>query len=211
MKMNNFFSTALLTASLITASIAVAETFIDDYLKKEYPHAMVSVSGNTESCQSGKIIPAGVSKLLVECENGERLLLNLTGKISVLVPKMRIAPMQTLNEGQFEKQEIDLFHPSVYPYRHQLITEMEKLSNMESRQTLLMGQPLLSPQLSECPIVRLGESVPVRIRVGDLVIQTVGIAQEKGVKNALIRVLTKSTKKDLVGKILEDRTVEVNL
>lgn len=128
-----------------------------------------------------------------------------------LVPMKRIHPGERLLPEFFKKQEINGALGQAFEYRGLLMTDLSEVSQLEARQTILEGQPLLSTAVQKVPDVRRGDSVTIRLISGGLSISTRGVAEEPGYLSGKIRVMANRSKREFVGSLSSGGIVEVEL
>ena len=96
-------------------------------------------------------------------------------------------------------------------YRGILVPADGDFSKLQTRQTLLENQFVTTSAIERQPDVRKGDSVRLDLLSGDLQLSTQATASENGSIGDRVRVLTTKTKKEVVGTIREDHSVEVRL
>jgi flagella basal body P-ring formation protein FlgA len=131
--------------------------------------------------------------------------------IQVPTAAKRIYPNTKLKPEDFRVQEVNVATGMPREYRGVLLEADAPLAQMESRQTILEGQFVTRTAVQRQPDIRKGEMVKLELVSGDLSLVTQAIVQEPGSIGERIRVLTLKTKKEIVGKVRADRTVEVSL
>lgn len=131
--------------------------------------------------------------------------------IQVPTAAKRIYPNTKLKSEDFRIQEVNVATGMPREYRGVMLESDAPLAQMESRQTILEGQFVTRNAVQRQPDIRKGEMVRLELVSGDLSLVTQAIVQEPGSVGERIRVLTLKTKKEIVGKIRSDRSVEVSL
>lgn len=129
----------------------------------------------------------------------------------VKVPLRRILPGESLKSSDFTVKEINLMEPAYQDWRGNLVPAQYQLSNLEARQTLLEGQPLLASSIQRKPDLRRGDSVKVLIRSNQIHLQTTGIAEENAYTTQNVKVLIHKTKREVLGVLSSPGLVEVVL
>jgi flagella basal body P-ring formation protein FlgA len=123
----------------------------------------------------------------------------------------RVAPGQALNEDSFKRQEIDVAVGMAREYRGVIVSPEESLNRFEAKQTILENQPLISNAYQRIADVRRGDAVRVRILSNGLELSTQGIAQEPAYTHGSLKVMTGKAKREVVGRLSADGSVEVQL
>ena len=124
----------------------------------------------------------------------------------------RVLPGERLQANHFKSQEVDVATGMGREYRGIIVEAAQDLERLESRQTILEGQFLVSSAIRRVHDLRRGD--PVRIELqGDsgLRVSLTGTAEESGYANESVHVITHRTKKSLIGKLRSDGLVEVQL
>ncbi len=123
----------------------------------------------------------------------------------------RVMPGEKLQNDQFELREINVASGTEREFRGVILDQRTEITQLQARQTLLEGQPLLSSAVERVPDVRRGDSVRVRIVSNGLTLSAQATASEPGYLNGPVRVLTAQTKRELSGKLVSSGVVEVKL
>jgi len=127
------------------------------------------------------------------------------------LPRRRIQPLESLKSAEFALSEVEVSRGGLKDYRGVILEAETTLENLESRQTLLEGQPVLSTAVQLRPIVKRGSSIRVELVSGDITLSTQATALENGLTGKNIRIMTDKQKRELVGRLREDGVVEVLL
>ena len=135
--------------------------------------------------------------------------------VKVPVATHRIYPSTKLKNEDFRTQSINVASGTPREYRGIMISAEDRaaseLDRMESKQTILEGQFVVSSALQRQPDIRKGETIKLELVSGELTLTTQAVLQESGSVGDRVRVLTLKTKKEIVGKIKDDHSVEVIL
>lgn len=123
----------------------------------------------------------------------------------------RIYPNSRLKAEDFKISKINVASGMPREYRGVMLAADVDLSKMESRQTILENQFVTRNAVQKQPDVRKGEMVKLELISGDLTLITQAIVQEPASIGDRVHVLTLKTKKEIVGKVRADHSVEVNL
>ncbi|MBS1959346.1 MAG: flagellar basal body P-ring formation protein FlgA [Bdellovibrionales bacterium] len=123
----------------------------------------------------------------------------------------RIYPNTKLKTEDFKISKINVASGIAREYRGVMVGSEADLNKMESRQTILENQFVTRNAVQKQPDIRKGEMVKLELTSGDLSLVTQAIVQESGLVGDRIHVLTLKTKKEIVGKLRADHSIEVNL
>ncbi len=123
----------------------------------------------------------------------------------------RVYPNAKLKNEDFKVQEINVASGVAREYRGVMVASDTVFTNLQSRQTILEGQYVVSSAIQRQPDVRKGDTVKLELISGDLSLTTQGVVEEEGYVGGQVRVMTAKTKREITGKVKEDHSVEVNL
>ena len=123
----------------------------------------------------------------------------------------RIMPGEALRADDLSRRMIDVSSGLAHENRTLLLPEEARLETLEARHTILEGSFITTAAVKRAPDVRKGESLKVRLQAGALELSSQGIAEESGSRGDTVRVQILKTKRTLVGRLLEDGSVEVRL
>lgn len=202
-------------------------TLIQQNLREKIPNAEIKLPVLDSLLENSKIsaIQEVRSVSLVEEQANGMALFEITGNqgekvkiqtpfqalMNVPVAARKIYPKTKLKKEDFSMATIDASRGSNRVYRGSIMTNLDGLMNMETKQTILAGQFVVSSAVQKQPDVRAGETIKLELRAGNLSLTTSALVRENGSVGERIHVTTTQTKKELVGKILEDKTIEVSL
>jgi flagella basal body P-ring formation protein FlgA len=210
-------------------SVPAVSTMLRNEISKSYPGARVELTSEVrwdQQIDNGAL--SGVRFIQVnsddvgrvyftattEDDNGQHLY-NGTVNFAALVPAevavRRIQPGEALSPQLFILQDINIASSQWYLYKGLVMSTTTVVSGLQTRQTILEGQPLLSSSVEKIPDVRRGDEIQVHLVSGGLTLSTIGVSEETGYVNNSIRVMTQKTKRELVGKLLPGNIVEVRL
>ena len=231
------FSAALLLSSAISfaeePSIAVVSladrlsSMIKKTLEEKITHSEVEIQSfnalvestplkNFQNFSKVRLLddkPNGVAILEVTGDEGQTQVVQTpyTAWMKVPVATHRIYPNTKLKAEDFKVQSINVASGPAREYRGIMASETTPLAQMESRQSILEGQFLTTAAIQKQPDLRKGDLIKLELNSGELSLTTQAVAQEPASVGDKIRVLTLKTKKEIVGLVKEDHSVEVNL
>jgi len=129
----------------------------------------------------------------------------------VLTPVRRIYPNSKLKSEDFKTQEVNVASGAPREYRGVMLSAETDLSGFQSRQTILENQFVITSAVEKQPDLRKGDIVRLDLVSGDLTLSTQATVSEAGSIGERVRVLTTKSKKEVVGIVREDHSVEVKL
>ena len=215
------FSGLAFGATVPAAQSWDVKTDIAKEIQKKYPEARIEVTQGLERLYAAFLM--SVSRVALETDEAGMAVMRLEGSetknvrvayhawVKVPVPKKRILPRSALNQELFVIQEVDIASGIGRQYRGVLLPVDTNFEGLESIQTLLEQQAVLTTAVQKAPDVRPGSQVQIRVISGQLTLSTSGVAQEMATIGSQVRVTTAGAKKELVGKLTENKIVEVVL
>jgi flagella basal body P-ring formation protein FlgA len=130
---------------------------------------------------------------------------------SAYLAARRIRPGERLSLDAAQIREVNVAQGLARELRNLLLKNDVTIDQLESRQTFLEGQLITLQGVNRVPDVRRGDTVQVRLTASGLTLNTVGIVQEPARIGESVRVLTRSTKREIVGRLTDGRIAEVAL
>jgi len=128
-----------------------------------------------------------------------------------LVPTHRIYPNSKIKNDDFKTIEVNVATGPAREYRGIMIQAGTDLLGMQTRQTLLENQFLVASAIERQPDIKKGEMVRLDLISGDLTLTTQATANENASVGDRVRVSTMKGKKEVLGVLKEDHSVEVKL
>jgi flagella basal body P-ring formation protein FlgA len=123
----------------------------------------------------------------------------------------RIFPNTKLKNEDFRIQGVNIAIAPGRDYQGVMFSATTDFSAMQTRQTILEGQYVISSAVEKTPDVRKGDSVRLDLISGDLTLTTQAVIEESASIGSHVRVMTTKTKRELTGLVRADRSVEVTL
>ncbi len=127
------------------------------------------------------------------------------------VASRRTMPNERIVADSFTRQQMNVASGMAHELRGVILPSDSSLANLQSRQTIMEGQALLSSAVERIPDVRKGDPIRILMSSGDLQLSTQGVAEEPGYVNSPLRVMTGKSKRELTGMLESDGVVEVKL
>ena len=129
----------------------------------------------------------------------------------VLTAAHRIYPNTKLKNEDFKIQEVNVASGSPREYRGIMLPAETEMTGKQSRQTILENHFVTETAIEKQPELRKGDMVRLDLTSGDLTLSTQATASEPGSVGDRIRVITQKSKKEVVGTVREDHSVEARL
>ena len=89
------------------------------------------------------------------------------------------------------------------------LPKLQSVLGARATRDLTSGIIVTASVVTAVPMVKSGQQVSVRARVGSIEARTIAIAQQNGQAGDLVRVVTPETKRTLVGRVVASGEVEV--
>jgi flagella basal body P-ring formation protein FlgA len=128
-----------------------------------------------------------------------------------LVAKHRIYPNTKLKKEDFTVSEVNVATGSAREYRGVMVPAGTELSGLQSRLSILENQMVTTPAVEKSPDLKRGDLIKLDLVSGELTLSTQATAVESALIGDRVKVLTTKTKKEMVGTLREDHSVEVRL
>jgi flagella basal body P-ring formation protein FlgA len=129
----------------------------------------------------------------------------------VPVAVRRVYPNTKLKAEDFKIQSINVATGAAREYRGVMMPEDTALNQYQSKQSILEGQYVITSAVEKTPDIRKGDTVRLELTSGDLTLTTQAVTQEAASVGSQVRVITNKTKRELMGLVMPDHSVEVNL
>ena len=161
--------------------------------------------------------PTGVAVFEVAGQDGDQHELTQTIQTpfeawkKVPVAKHRIYPNAVLKNDDFRVQVVNVAKNPAREYRGVMVQANTNFDGQQSKQTILENQYVVDSAIQKQPDVRKGDTVKLELISGDLTLTTQAVTEEAGSIGGQIRVITAKTKREIIGRVKADRSVEVIL
>ena len=123
----------------------------------------------------------------------------------------RIYPNVRLKNEDFKIQDINISIGNAREFRGVMCSADTNFNLYQTQQSILEGQYAVLSAIQKVPDIRKGDTIKLELISGGLTLTTQAVTQESGSVGAQIRVLTTKSKRELIGFIKEDHSVEVTL
>jgi flagella basal body P-ring formation protein FlgA len=164
-----------------------------------------------EDRPNGSALFEVTGKLKDGSEKSELVQTPYTAWKKVVVAARRIYPNTKVQDQDFKVIEMNVASGPIREYRGILIPAEGNFSRLQTRQTILENQYVTTSSVERQPDVRRGDTLRLDMVSGDLTLSTQATASENASIGDRIRVMTSKTKKEVVGTVREDHSVEVTL
>ncbi len=194
-------------------------------IAQQFPRTQIALSEklvcqNQELLKTGTSVAwvgestVGVAKISIKNEKlgtSTECTVPFEAQANVRIANRRIYPGERLIANSFQTRGINVAIGEARNLRGVILPADMDIVGLETRQTILEGQMLLSTSVQRVPDIRRGESVKVLFSSNDVVLSTAGMTEEAGFYNDIIHVMTQKSKKQFTGKLLQGGVVEVKL
>jgi flagella basal body P-ring formation protein FlgA len=191
---------------------------------KQFPNAKIALNEklNCEKPANAEIKSvkwisensAGVAKMQFGNEEGKAIVtcdIPFSATVQSRVATRRIYPGEKLSASSFIVRDMNIAIGEARNYRGVILPVETDIAGLETRNTIMEGQMLLSNSVQRTPDIKKGESVRILVSSDDLHLTTMGTTDEPGFFNETIHVTSMKTKKQLIGRLVEGKVVEVRL
>ena len=109
------------------------------------------------------------------------------------------------------KEDVTVMTVDVPSLTHDFILHQDDVIGKQVLRPLPPRRPIRKGMLDDPPVVHKGDRVMMEIRLGGLLVQTIGIAKAGGRSGDTIPVRNKNSGREVIGTILSAGLVEVGL
>lgn len=128
----------------------------------------------------------------------------ITVKANVTVPIRWIKPKEVVRAEDVTTMTVDV--PSL---THDFILHQDEVIGKQVLRPLPPRRPIRKSMLDDPPVVHKGDRVMIEIRMGGLLVQTIGLAKAAGKSGDTILVQNQNSGREVMGTILSAGLVEV--
>ena len=192
----------------------IARQYMNTRIELDHTKAMRLVQGTLPTqIQSVHMInePVHGEAILSVNDGAAQIRVYYMAMVPALIAKSRVFPNQRLSPEMFNRQDVNVATGMAYELKGLILSQDENVASLQTRQTIMEGQFLVSSAVEKVPDVRKGDDVRIHIISGDLNLTAGGIAAEPGYINNTIKVIVAKTKHELTGLLQADGVVEVKL
>ena len=203
-----------------------AATWVDTIQKQigiHYPRAHIELLGAPKVVQGE--MPKAIDRVIWLADSGHgvasiqvmgggqsaQVEIPFQAQMQAWVANKRVMPGERLTADSVRLQVVNVAEGVNREYRGVMLGQDSQIETMETRQTILEGGLVLASGVRRVPDVKRGEPVVVKLLSGEVVLMTAGTVDEAAYLNEPVRITTVKTKKQMIGRLKEDRTVEVAL
>lgn len=125
-------------------------------------------------------------------------------QIEVMTPIRWLKPKEVVGTEDLSVMMVDV--PSL---THDFVLNREEAIGKQVLRPLPPRQPIRKIMLDHPPIIRKGDRVMLEVRIGGLLVQTVGLAKAAGKRGETIPVKNQSSGREVFGTVMASGLVEV--
>ena len=129
----------------------------------------------------------------------------------VPIANHRIFPNSKLKNEDFKIEDVNVASGVAREFRGVMIRADTNFNQLQTKQTILEGQYVVTSAVQKTPDIRKGDTVKLELISGDLTLTTQAVTEEAASVGSQVRVMTTKTKRELIGLVKDDHSVEVNL
>ena len=123
----------------------------------------------------------------------------------------RIYPNSRLKNEDFKMTEVNVATGIPREFRGVMLPPETNFNELQTKQTILENQYVISSAIEKQPDIRKGDTIRLELISGDLTLTTQAMVEEPASVGDHVRVMTLKSKKELVGIVKKDHSVEVSL
>jgi flagella basal body P-ring formation protein FlgA len=225
LNMTCWFKAVVLTAIIVSfclqphafASSWSPSDILKTFLLENYPWEEVDVSnvilnGDAGSVAPEKIFvekgPVGRAVFLLAFRNGR----NVIAKANVRVFDYVVKSKRPFKKGHvLGKDDIYLSKMDIRKMPNSSVKDPELLLGKSLKRSISANIPIVNNMIEMSKVVKRGSRVVLMIDHGGLSIKAAGKVKEKGYVGMAVRAVNLSSKKEVVGVLIDESTVKVEL
>jgi flagella basal body P-ring formation protein FlgA len=123
----------------------------------------------------------------------------------------RIYPNTKLRNEDFRIQEVNVATGVPREFRGVMLPPETKFDGLQTKQSILENQFAIVSAIERQPDIRKGDTVKLELSSGDLTLTTQALVEESALVGERVRVMTLKSKKEIIGRVKPDHSVEVAL
>lgn len=204
---------------------AAAQSYIEDKMKAEYPGQRYTLE--TLYMPRDVAVPEGEAEFRVELPNGVKLngpmnavvRIYVDGRLyksaqsrfklrvyeRVVVANRSLASRETISAADVSLEDLDT--SKIAPG---YLTDLRSAIGMVTKRVVSKGAVLSSAMLDKPVLIKRMTTVEIRVVIGDVEVKMEGQAMQDGRESQMIRVKNTKTGRVVMGKVIDDSTVEVS-
>lgn len=109
-----------------------------------------------------------------------------------------------------EENDIKLVYKNLSPFPSKVLNRREDIIGKRTTVSLNPGEVLREGMLEHPPLIRKGDHVTLLVETPKIRITALGEAKEEGRKGEKIRLVNLTTKREVLGRVLDSETVEID-
>lgn len=205
------------------AAVSGFDSFVTSALSKRYPGARIVLKEEPKLIKGDGLRNLSsvefmgddhLGRALFRSQNGNETVefsVSFEAWIQVPVIQRRIRLGEKLDGSLFKATELNVAQGAAREQRGLIIPWGTDFSRLEAHQTLIEGQYVLWSAVKPVPDVQRLSPVKVNLISTDLTVSAQGVTQEEARVGSFVRVHVGKNKRELVGTLLSDGSVEVKL
>lgn len=109
-----------------------------------------------------------------------------------------------------DQDDVKLVYKNLSPFPSRILNRPEEVIGKRTTVSLNPGEILREGMVENPPLIRKGDHVTILIETPKFRVTAIGEAKEEGRKGEKIRLVNLTTKKEVLGRIIDSETVEVD-
>jgi flagella basal body P-ring formation protein FlgA len=148
-------------------------------------------------------------RIYVFVDGAEEARLNTSARVD-MTARVAVASRLLDAGGAIGPQDVRMAEVSVTRLPKDVLTAPDQAVGMVPRRRIAAGKPLEASDLEQEMLVEKGDMVTLVAESGTLRVTSPGQARRDGVEGEEVPVLNLSSKKTVVGRVVDSRTIAVN-
>jgi len=158
----------------------------------------------------GELVQGGKVQVFVEIRSEERLWRRVSVLLDVQIFKAVLVARQGINRGEpVLASMVDEESVDVARMRDTYVEDLSQIENSTAARVIKPGNVLTTRMLLFPPAMRRGDVVTMQISRGSVWVTAKGVAKRDGRRGEVIPLTNSDSRRQVLGKIVDARTVEV--
>lgn len=125
-------------------------------------------------------------------------------QVAVAAKSLSAGEVITADNIAFERRDIGRLLPGYF-------TELAKIEGLMVKRPMAPGSVLTENMLKKAVIITRGKPVTILAQIGNIQVMVAGTAMQNGSEGQFIQVQNTSSKKVIIGRVIDDTTVRINM
>jgi flagella basal body P-ring formation protein FlgA len=125
-------------------------------------------------------------------------------QVAVAAKSLSAGEVITADNTTFERRDIGRLMPGYF-------TELAKIQGLSVKRPMAPGVVLTESMLKKAVIITRGKPVNIIAQIGNIQVMVAGTALQNGSEGQFIQVKNTSSRKVIIGRVIDDTTVRINM